>query len=66
MTKTIRALVALVPLAALALAPALTGQDPAKGREAAAAAPRLADGRTDPLASWLEGFFGWGPGDMKM
>ncbi|HQR47678.1 MAG TPA: DsbA family protein, partial [Thermoanaerobaculia bacterium] len=37
-----------------------------EGRGAAAAGRRRAGGGTDPRASWLEGFFGWGPGDMKM
>ena len=67
MKKTFRALGALAPLVALALASALAGQDPAKGQEAPApAASRAVDGRADPLAGWLEGIFGWGPGDLKI
>ena len=67
MKKTFRALGSLVPLAALALATSLAGQDPAKGKEAPApVAPRVVDVKSDPLAAWLEGFFAWGPGDMKV
>jgi protein-disulfide isomerase len=62
-----RALVALAPAAALALASSLAGQDKEKGKEAPVpAAPRAVDLKPDPLAAWLDGFFGWGPGDLKV
>jgi len=65
--KMIRSRWALSPLAAVAIAFTLAGQDPARGKEAPApAAPRAAEGKGDPLASWLDGLFGWGPGDLKI
>ncbi|HUM00768.1 MAG TPA: DsbA family protein [Thermoanaerobaculia bacterium] len=67
MKKTFLSLGALATLVALGPAPALAGQDPAKGKEAPVpSAPRAVDGKVDPLAGWLEGIFGWGPGDLKI
>lgn len=67
MKKTIRSRWALAPLAAVAIASSLAGQDPARGKETPApAAPRAAEGKGDPLSAWLDGFFGWGPGDLKI
>jgi protein-disulfide isomerase len=65
--KMLRTLAVFVPAAALALASTLVGQGPAKGQAAPApAAPKTVDPRSDPLAAWLDGFFGWGPGDLKI
>jgi protein-disulfide isomerase len=65
--KMFRSLAVLVPAAALALASTLAGQGPAKGEVAPApTVPKAVDLRSDPLAAWLDGFFGWGPGDLKI
>jgi len=67
--KTLRTLAALAPAAALALSVSLAGQAPSKVRETPApppAAPKPADLKKDPLAAWLDSFFGWGSGDLKI
>ncbi len=65
MRKTILVLALLAPAAALALAP--SPPDQARAKETPSPAPaRPVDLKSDPLAAWLSGFFGWGPGDITI
>ncbi len=65
MRKMIPVLALLVPAAALALASSPPGQ--ARAKETPVPAPaKPVDLKSDPLAAWLAGFFGWGPGDITI
>ena len=59
------ALVAASAAGTLAQAPSPAAGRPA-GKEASPATPRPPEVRDPALASWLEGFFTWGPGDVKI
>ncbi len=64
MIKTLRTLALPALAALLTLSLPLGGQAPAKPKETPAPKSALPPG--DPLAVWLDGFFGWGPADLKV
>ena len=65
MRKTLQVLALLPPAVALALAASAVPQAPANETPARATSKPV-DLKSDPLAAWLDGFFGWGPGDLRI
>lgn len=65
MRKTFPVLALLAPVAALALAAPPAPQAPAR-QTPVPPAGKPVDLKSDPLAAWLDGFFAWGPGDLRI
>jgi protein-disulfide isomerase len=63
--KTLAILALVAPFAAPALGAHPAGQA-APGQTPSPAASKPVDLKSDPLAAFLDGFFGWGPGDLRV